>query len=407
MRLPRRHGKRNKSKRRHALGAMPGSVSAGPDALPSHMRIIAYDETGAIDRSLESVAEVPALMNRWKVCWINVDGLADARLISALGELFEIHNLALEDVVHTHQRPKMEQYDGHVFLTAHLIDPGMEIDQFSMFLGKGYVLTFQERPGDCLDGLRRRIREGRGRVRHGAADYLAYSILDTIIDSYFPYLDDIGDRMEAVENEVLGKPGREVLTTIHTLKHDLFTLRRAIAPLRDAVNALIRDTGPEISDSTRVFLRDCYDHTFQILDLVDTQREISGGLLDIYLSSVSNRMNEVMKLLTIISTVFIPLTFIAGVYGMNFDWSASRWNMPELHWAYGYPTIMGLMLLIALAELGLFWRMGWLRARQKPEPAPVEQRTRVAFDRRLPDCEDPRPEPRLERRSAQRTDRRG
>jgi magnesium transporter len=407
MRTSRHHGKRTKHKRRHALGAAPGCVTAAADALPSQMRVIAYNEKGVIDRPISAVAEIPELLARWKVCWINVDGLASADIISALGELFDIHNLALEDVVHTHQRPKMEQYDGHVFITAHLIDPGMEIDQFSMFLGKGYVLTFQERPGDCLDALRRRIREARGRVRDGAADYLAYCILDTIIDSYFPYLDDIGDRMEAVETEVLGKPGREVISTIHNLKHDLFTLRRAIAPLRDAVNALIRDTGPEITDTTRVFLRDCYDHTFQILDLVDTQREIAGGLLDIYLSSVSNRMNEVMKLLTIISTVFIPLTFIAGVYGMNFDHTASHWNMPELHWTWGYPAIMAVMLLIALGELGLFWKMGWLRPRQKPVTAPVEQRARIFPDRRLPDCEDPRPEPRMERRSPQQPDRRG
>lgn len=406
MSTPRHHGKRSKRKRRHALGTAPGSVCAAPDALPSRMHVIAYDEQGLVERGVESIAELPALLSRWRVCWINVDGLADSGLINGLGELFGIHRLALEDVVHTHQRPKMEIYEHQVFVTAHLIDPGMEVDQFSMFLGKGYVLTFQERPGDCLDGLRRRIREARGRVRETGADFLAYCILDAIIDGYFPYLDEISDRMELVEEEVLGNPGRAVVGTIHGLKHDLFTLRRAIAPLRDAVNAMIRDTGPEITDATRVFLRDCYDHTYQILDLVETQREIAGGLLDVYLSSVSNRMNEVMKVLTIMSTVFIPLTFVVGVYGMNFDYGISRWNMPELHWAWGYPAVMLGMLLIALAEFGLFWKMGWIHPRQKQPAPPVELRSQFVADRRMPECPDPRPVPRVERRMSDRADRR-
>jgi magnesium transporter len=353
--------------KRHVPGTPPGTIRYDPEAPKPVIHALCYDEHDFQEHTITRVEDIPPLIERWPVTWINVDGLGDAYMIQALGDLFGIHRLALEDVVNTHQRAKMEEYDHVIYLVARMLrdNAELETEQVSIFLGDRFVLTFLEDPGDCLDPVRKRIREARGRIRRQEADYLAYCLLDAIIDDYFPHIDLISESLENLEDQVLEAPAHDAHHQIHALRRDLLTLRRAVSPLREAVNSLIRDTGNRITDDTRIHLRDCYDHTFQIIDLVESQREVAGALLDVYLSSVNNRMNEIMKVLTIMATLFIPLTFIVGLYGMNFSHEASRWNMPELYMEYGYPVLLLVMLGVVVVELIAFRRLGWLGGSRK------------------------------------------
>lgn len=363
-------------KRRTQPGSSPGTIVPDP-ALPKPIiRLIGYDKDQLNEVEISHPHEVRAHLGRWRTVWIDVDGLGHAPTLAALGEEFKIHALALEDVVNTHQRPKVESYDNLLFVVARMISgEDGATEQVSLFLGPGFVLSFNERERDCFDPVRRRLREKLGRVRERSVDYLLYALIDAIVDSYFPRLDVLGEHLEVLEAEVLSSPSSRLLNEIHEVRHELFGIRRIMSATREAVNALIRDTGNEIEESTRIYLRDCYDHTVQLIDIVESQREIATGLMEIYLSSVSNRMNQVMKVLTIMSTVFIPLTFIVGLYGMNFNTERSPWNMPELNWHWGYPLVLLVMLLIVLAEIYLFWRKGWIwedrrhpqRSLDKPE----------------------------------------
>jgi len=359
--------RRQRRRPRSSPGAPPGTLTVDPEAPKPFIRVMGYDQGEFAEGEFAEgeVTDVQTLRDylaRWPVTWVNVDGLGDAETIRRIGELFGLHHLALEDVLTLHQRPKVEEYAEHLFLVVRMLEPGVAVqtEQISMFLGDRFVLTLQEHQGDCLDPIRKRIREAKGRIRTMGADYLAYALLDAVVDAYFPYLDDLSDRVEALEAEVLARPTPETVAKIHEFKRNLLTIRHVISPLREAINALLRDEAQAFSETTRVYLRDCYDHSIQVLEMVETYREVVGGLLDIYLSSVSNRMNEIMKVLTIIGTIFIPLSFLAGVYGMNFDPGASPWNMPELGWRWGYPVFLGLALGVALIELVFFWRRGWL-----------------------------------------------
>jgi magnesium transporter len=265
-------------------------------------------------------------------------------------------------VVNVHQRPKVEEYEDHLFIVSRMVsvnDPP-HTEQIAMFLGAGYLLTFQEATGDCFDGVRDRIRRHRGLIRESGADYLAYTLLDAVIDGYFPVLEEYGEDLEILEDTVLAAPLREHVGQIHEMKRNFLTLRRAIWPQREMISALSRNASKQVSDQTRVYLRDCYDHTIQLIDILETYREVASGLVDVYLSSVSARMNEIMKVLTIIATIFIPLGFIASVYGMNFKPEVSPWNMPELSWTFGYPMALGLMTAVAVGLLYFFRRRGWL-----------------------------------------------
>ena len=294
--------------------------------------------------------------------WIDVSGLANIELLRGLGEAFSLHRLALEDVVTVHQRPKAEDYGHYVFIVARSMvqDTDAETEQVSMFLSSSVLLTFQERPGDCFAVVRKRLRDAAGRIRGSGADYLCYALIDSIIDGYFPKLETYGENLEALEDEVVASPDPEHIGELHELKRDFLMIRRAVWPLRETINTLIRDDHGHFTESTRIYLRDCYDHTIQLIDIVETYREIANGLLDVYISSVSAKLNEVMKVLTIIATIFIPLGFVASLYGMNFDQDASRWNMPELGWAYGYPAILLFMMTVGCGMLYWFWRMGWI-----------------------------------------------
>lgn len=340
-------------------------LKTSPDASPTVIRVMGYSPENFHEGEVTDLEQIQSLHKQFPVTWIDVNGLANLQLIKAIGQHFELHQLAVEDVVRTHQRAKVEDYDKQLFLVVRMppLKGEDQTDQLSLFLGDGYVITFQEKPGDDLDGVRARIRNPRARLRQAGPDYLAYSILDAVIDAYFPLLEADGELLETLEDALIEKPDPKLLEQLYTVRRRLLKLRRALWPLREMTSSLLREETPRLRPETRVYLRDCYDHTVQLIDLMEVYREISSGLMDLYLSSISNRLNEVMKVLTIITVIFIPLTFVAGVYGMNFDPDASPWNMPELRWKYGYLACLLLMLLIAAGEIIYFRRKGWLGGR--------------------------------------------
>jgi magnesium transporter len=362
---PKRPAKAGPRFRRRTLpGAVPGTVVVDPHAARPVLHLVSYGPDDYEERDLDDPAALAALVGQRPVTWVDVQGLGDAQTITRLGEIFGLHPLALEDVVNTHQRAKVEDYGEYLFLVARMLLPGQRLasEQISIFLGKNFVVTFQEKLGDCLDPVRQRLRKGLGGIRKTRPDYLAYAILDAVVDAYFPVLEGYGEQLDRLDDEISSHPVRETFGRIHDLRADLLLLRRAIWPLREDVGKLLRDSHPLISDETRIFLRDCYDHTVQIIELVEVSREMCTDLREYYLSAVNTRMSEVMKVLTIIATIFIPLGVIAGVYGMNFDPDASPWNMPELRWSHGYLFALGLMGAVAGGLLFFFWRRGWLRS---------------------------------------------
>lgn len=358
----RRKRTRHHIHRRTAPGASPGTVTIDPAAVRSEVQLIAYGPERLEERTIQRIDAIDKYLNHWPITWVNVDGLGDADVIRKLGEMFGIHRLALEDVVNVHQRCKVEHYEDHLFIVARMPQrPGrFETEQISLFLGKQFVLTFQERPGDCLAPVRGRIRQPRSRMRQAGPDYLAYACLDAIIDSYFPVMEQLAEQLDQLEDEVLRGAARDVIPRLHMAKGELLFARRAIWQKRDLMNELLRDTNGVIGPETVIYLRDCYDHTLQIMELIENYRELSSDLLQIDLALVNNRMNDIMRVLTVAATIFMPLTFIAGVYGMNFDPDVSRWNMPELQWPYGYPATLGVMAAVAAAMVYFFRRKGWL-----------------------------------------------
>jgi len=346
-------------RRRPPPGSPPGHLAIDPNAPPPRIRAIRYTADAVDESEIARAAELDALRSKEGILWVDVQGLGDEGVLLEIRRIFGIHDLALADAVNAPQRPKADAYEDHALLVTRMVregDPREPVaEQVSIVIGQRFVLTLQERYGDCLDPVRERIRTGAGRIRKLDADYLAYAILDAILDGYFPVLEDLGERLDALENRILARPSRETLAEIFQVRRLLLDLRRAMWPQRDALNVLIRDEVPWIGKKTRPFLRDTYDHAVHILEIIEGHREIAASFIDVYLSSLSNRMNEVMKVLTIIATIFIPLTFIAGVYGMNFE------HMPELGWKIGYPLCWLAMLGVAAGMVVYFWRKGWLR----------------------------------------------
>jgi magnesium transporter len=294
------------------------------------------------------------------VLWMNLEGVHDVKSVEAIGRMFNLHPLTIEDVVHTRQRPKLEDYEDYLFVVLKMLDydaRSMEVssEQVGIVLGSDFVLCFQEgAKGDVFDSIRERLQLERTKVRSHGADFLCYSLIDAIVDRYFSILEDIGEKIEILEDQLVVDPGRATLQTIHHMKRELIMLRKSVWPLREVLGGLRREESDLISDMTTVYIRDVYDHTIQVIDTVETYRDMLAGMLDMYISSVSNRMNEVMKLLTIISTIFIPLTFLAGVYGMNFKY------MPELDSPYGYPVLWGIMVVIGVLMMLFFKRKRWM-----------------------------------------------
>ena len=344
------------------IGAVPGTLRVDPDAPKPVVHVMVYGPDSCEEQEVTDLASLPGLLAKAPVTWVNVDGLGDADVIKQIGDIFGVHPLALEDVVNVPQRPKVEQYGAHLFVVIRMASLGedLETEQISLFLGDNFVLTFQEHAGDCLDPVRHRIRKGMGRIRKAKADYLAYALLDAVIDGFFPVLEQYGERLEALEADVTAGPDSGTVSRINHAKRDLLGIRRAIWPQREATSALLREELEMISEETRPYLRDCYDHVIQLIDMVETYREIASGLVDAYQTSISNRMNEVMKVLTIIATIFIPLGFFAGLWGMNFNPDKSFWNMPLTQQPWGYRVAVGLMLLTVIGMLTFFWRKGWL-----------------------------------------------
>lgn len=352
--------RRGRFRRRVPPGAPPGTLVADPSASKPILRLIAYSANELHEVVLADARAIADFLGTWPVVWLNVDGLGDAGVIAAIGEQFGLHRLALEDVLNTHQRAKVEAYADHLYVVCREIEAGnmVQTDQISLFVGANFVITFQERHGDCLGHVRERIRTAE-RFRAMGPDYLAYAIIDGVIDCYFPALEVLGERLESLEELVVLSPADGMVHQIHGLKRELLQVRRAVWPLRDAINSLLRDTNPLIRDETRLYLRDSHDHIIQLIDMLETYRELGSDLMDIYLSSLSNRLNSVMKVLTIIATIFMPLSFLASLYGMNFDRSHPT-NMPELGWRYGYVALLAVMGVTTLGMLYFFKRRGWI-----------------------------------------------
>ncbi|MDX1946756.1 MAG: magnesium/cobalt transporter CorA [Pirellulaceae bacterium] len=349
--------------RRSAPGSSPGEVLPDPAHPKPVIHVIGYGPDYLIDRDPATPDEAHAFVGQQTMTWINVEGLGDAQVIERFGELFGLHRLALEDTVNVHQRAKIDDFGDVLFIVVRMVNctDRCGTEQLSMFIGPNWVLTFQEgTPGDPFDRVRQRIRESSGKMRHAGSDYLAYALLDAVIDHYYPVLEVYAERLDDLEDAVLDVRRRAVMDELHAVKSDLLILRRAIWPLRDAIALLGRDEISRVSPDTRIYLRDCYDHVVQVVELVETYRELTADLRDLYMSFLSTRINETMRVLTIISTLFIPLTFIAGIYGMNFDPHVSRWNMPELEWYYGYPLCIAVMLATSIGMLTYFYRQRWI-----------------------------------------------
>jgi magnesium transporter len=347
-------------RRSEKAGLPPGSLVYVGDAGQEKTVIDVIDYTwDEIREEAEiGVDDLTPYLERESVTWFNVTGLKDTAAIGRIGEIFGLHPLVLEDILNTEQRPKTEEYDGTIYVILKMIGYSAEGDlmdeQISLVLGKNYVISFQERQGDVFDPVRERIRAGKWRSRRLGADYLAYALVDAIVDGYFTVMETFGEKIETVDDALIEDPDPGVIRAIQGVRRDLLYLRKRIWPLREVVSSLERTDSPLFADQTKVYLRDVYDHTVQVIDALEIYRDMGAGMLDIYLSSTSNRMNEVMKVLTIIATIFIPLSFIASVFGMNFR------QMPELEWEFGYHSSLLLMATVALGMLLYFRKKRWI-----------------------------------------------
>ena len=342
-------------------GLSPGSlVHIGEKKIGTiRIALINYDREQLLEKDLPTIEESLPYRDTSPVTWINVDGLHEVTGVEKMGVHFGIHPLVLEDIVHTGQRPKAENFDNYIYVVLKMLDVDTAADhitaeQVSLVLGPHFLISFQEKEGDVFDNVRQRIRKARGRIRISGCDYLAYALMDAVVDHYFAILEKLGEKIEQLEEQLLENPTPQILEDIHHLKREMIFFRKQVWPLREVLNSFIKDPSELIQETTHIFLRDVYDHTIQVIDTIESLRDVLSGLSDLYLSTVSNRMNEVMKVLTIIATIFIPLTFIAGIYGMNFEF------MPELKWRWSYPMLWILLIAIFIAMLVWFKRKKWL-----------------------------------------------
>ncbi|WP_319406803.1 magnesium/cobalt transporter CorA [uncultured Desulfosarcina sp.] len=324
-----------------------------------HLALLHYDAETVIEKPLELVEEALPLLTSSATTWLNIDGIHDISLMEHIGKIYGVHPLTLEDVLNTTQRPKTEAFDGYLFIVLKMLHydaekEGISSEQVSLILGKTFLITFQEVAGDVFTPVRERIRKGKGQIRTGGCDYLAYALIDAIVDNYFVILEKVGQRLETLEETIDENPDAGMLEEIHAIRHDLIYLRKQVWPLREIIAHLQKDGAPFVGEAIGPFLRDVYDHTIQTIDTIESFRDILSGMQDLYLSIISNRMNEVMKVLTIIATIFIPITFVAGIYGMNFT------HMPELAWRWGYLFVWIVILAIIIGMLVFFRRRKWV-----------------------------------------------
>lgn len=357
---------RKRGRARKKLGMKPGAVVyVGKERTEDvHIDIIDFSETELTEARVTEVEDCFAYRDSRNITWINVVGLHNAQVVERLGEHFGIHALVLEDIVNTGHRPKMEEGDGYIFVVLkmlyHLDDNVLKSEQISVLFGENWVITFQEASEDVFNPVRDRIKKTVPRVRFMGADYLAYTLIDAVVDHYFVALEFIGEQIDDLDDEVSERPKPDHLNQIRHLKRELIGMRKAVWPLREVIGGLERSDSKLIADTTDPYLRDLYEHTIQVIDTVETYRDMVSSLLDLYHTGVSNRMNEIMKVLTIFATIFIPLGFLAGVYGMNFDTSLSPWNLPELSFYFGYPLFWLLVLLVSGGLIWFFRRKNWL-----------------------------------------------
>ncbi|MDH3287678.1 MAG: magnesium/cobalt transporter CorA [Betaproteobacteria bacterium] len=351
-------------KRYHPPGTPPGTLARRERHRlePPRIALVNYDEARLDEIKDATPAQCAQYRDRPSTTWVHVSGHAEVEQLRELGKLLGLHALALEDVLNTGQRPKIERFDGQLFVIVSLpVAAGSAIptEQISLFLTDNLVVSFHEGTSDAFEPVRKRLDDGVGWLRGRKADALLYALLDLVVDHGFPVLEQLGEQIEDLESDILRAADRKSLHALHRVKRDLLTLRRMLWPQREVLNRLLAEGQGLIAESTKLYLRDCYDHTIQIMDLIETYRDMTASMLDIYLSSVSNRLNETMRVLTVIATIFIPPTFFASVYGMNFDRNASPWSMPELGWAYGYPALWSVMLITVLGMLFYFKRRKW------------------------------------------------
>ena len=357
--------------KRTSPGAAPGVINLAEDAFAPMLHVTSFNTELLFEMPFDSLDQVQERIEKYPemIHWIELKGFGDRSLLERFCYEYNIHRLEMEDVINTYQRPKLEEFDDHLFIVTRLLkmnDGTLHNDQLSLFVKDNMVITIQEYYDDYFEAIRTRIRSGKGHLRSSSSDYLSYTILDSIVDTYFPLLEVLGERLDELEDELFTKPTRKSLQRIQQIKRELIVLRRSVFAERDKVNDILRSTSGIISDQTKLYFRDTYDHTIQVMDLVESYKEITASLMDIYLSSVSNRLNAVMKVLAVISTIFIPLTFIVGVYGMNFPNVDPETgvklplNMPELYSPYGYVGVMMFMLILVLIQLYVFWRKGWM-----------------------------------------------
>ena len=341
-------------------GLPPGTVVFVGEKKVEEIRItlIDYDENQYNEREIENIEDCFPYKGSPSISWINIDGVHQVDVIEKLGDHFVLHPLLQEDVVNTHQRPKFDEFDDHLFIVLRMFflneeKNELEGEQISFIVGANFVISFQERQGDVFEQVRERLRNGKGRIRKKGSDYLAYCLIDAIVDSYYTILETLGEHIESLQEELVSKPKREDLQIIQDLKSDMLFIRKSVWPLREVIGGLVRSESTLIKEDVLVYVRDVYDHVIQAIDTIETFRDMLSAMLDIYLSSVGNRMNEVMKVLTIIATIFIPMTFLAGIYGMNFKY------MPELEWRYAYLVFWIVVSVVLIAMIAYFKRKKW------------------------------------------------
>jgi len=352
---------KQKNKDSKMTGLPPGTlIHVGERKIENaKITVINHNKEECHEINIKDIGDCFPFDKNSSVTWINIDGIHNSEIIENIGKHLNLHPLLLEDIMNTHQRPKMEDYGDYIFMVLKMLyhnaeQDKLEIEQVSLILGSNYVISFQEKEGDVFNPVRERIRKGKGKVRKIGASYLAYTLIDAIIDHYFVLLEGTGDKIEELEEELVTQPIPKTLQAIHNLKREMIYLRKSVWPLREAISGLEKTESTLIEESVDMYLRDVYDHTIQVIDSIETFRDMISGMLDIYLSSISNKMNEVMKVLTIIATIFIPLTFIAGIYGMNFVY------IPELQWRWGYFATLFVMAVLGIIMLLYFRKKKWL-----------------------------------------------
>jgi magnesium transporter len=346
-------------KRSKKAGLLPGSLIhiGNTYAEKSKITLINYDESNFLEKEIISSADLRAEKDKLGITWINIDGLQDTKLLEDIGNMFGLHPLVLEDILNTDQRPKMEDYCDYIYIVLRNFtgqtNGNLQSEQISIILGKNFVLSFRERPSNLFEPIRQRLSNNKGRIRKSGADYLVHAVIDNIVDNYFIVLESLEEKIEFLEDDLVKRTTPAIIQEINNLKRELILLRKSLWPLREAISSLQRTDSALISESTGIYFKDIFDHVIAIIDAVETFRDMLSGMLDIYLSSVSNKLNAIMKVLTIIATIFMPLTFLAGVYGMNFKY------MPELEWHWGYFSVLGIMLVIALLMIYYFKKKKW------------------------------------------------